>query len=287
MKAKDFHFKTLKENPAETEIPSHNLMIRSGMIRKLSSGIYIFMPLGLRVLRKIEDLVRNEMNKIGAIEILTPMVQPADLWQVTDRWSTMGLELLRFKDRNQRDYVFQPTSEEVFVEIVKNEIKSWKQLPKILYQIQTKFRDERRPRFGLLRAREFIMKDAYSFDLNTEDAKKTYDLVFNAYKKIFTELGVRFTTVLADTGAIGGSESHEFHIYAETGEDELVFSTNSDYASNIELAEAVCLISERNAPKEKLTIVNTPNLSSCEDVAKFFKISIKKILKTIFIVSEF
>ncbi len=287
MKAKDFHFKTLKENPAETEIPSHNLMIRSGMIRKLSSGIYIFMPLGLRVLRKIEDLVRNEMNKIGAIEILTPMVQPADLWQVTDRWSTMGLELLRFKDRNQRDYVFQPTSEEVFVEIVKNEIKSWKQLPKILYQIQTKFRDERRPRFGLLRAREFIMKDAYSFDLNTEDAKKTYDLVFNAYKKIFTELGVRFTTVLADTGAIGGSESHEFHIYAETGEDELVFSTNSDYASNIELAEAVCLIPERNAPKEKLTIVNTPNLSSCEDVAKFFKISIKKILKTIFIVSEF
>ncbi len=286
MKAKDFHFKTLKESPVETEIPSHKLMIRSGMIRKLSSGIYIFMPLGLRVLRKIESLVRDEMNKIGAIEILTPMIQPADLWQVTNRWSSMGLELLRLKDRNQRDYVFQPTSEEVFVEIMKNEVKSWKQLPKILYQIQTKFRDERRPRFGLLRAREFVMKDAYSFDINKEEAKKTYDLLFNAYKTIFSKLGVKFATVLADTGAIGGSESHEFHIFSETGEDQLVFSTDSNYASNIELAKAVCLIPERKNPQEKLTLVDTPGSSSCANVAEILKISIKKILKSIFIISE-
>ena len=288
MKAKDFHLETVKESPAEAEIPSHKLLIRAGMIRKMGSGIYVFSPLGMRVLQKIISVVRKNMEGIGALELLTPMVQPADYWKKTNRWESMGQELLRLKDRHGRDFVLQPTSEEIFVEIAKVELKSWKKLPKVLFQIQTKFRDERRPRFGLLRAREFLMKDAYSFDIDEKSAHETYEKVFSAYQTIFTTLGLKFATVLADSGNIGGTKSHEFHVISETGEDELGFCVESDFAANIELIP----IKEKNVVSKRLekmtpqSLKDTPDVRTCEEVAKFFEINIENVLKSILIVGQ-
>ncbi|HEY9280118.1 MAG TPA: proline--tRNA ligase, partial [Eoetvoesiella sp.] len=223
MRASKYHINTLKEAPAEAEVTSHQLMTRAGMIRKVAGGIYTYMPLGLRVLRKIENIVRQEMNKAGAIELLMPVVQPAELWVESGRWEQYGAELLRMKDRHQRDFVLQPTSEEVITDIARNEIHSWRQLPINFYHIQTKFRDERRPRFGLMRGREFTMKDAYSFDRNEEAAQASYDAMYSAYTSIFTRLGLDFRAVAADTGSIGGSRSHEFQVIADTGEDLIVY----------------------------------------------------------------
>ncbi|MAC66622.1 MAG: proline--tRNA ligase [Proteobacteria bacterium] len=288
MKAKDFHLETVKESPAEAEIPSHKLLIRAGMIRKMGSGIYVFSPLGMRVLQKIISVVRKNMEGIGALELLTPMVQPADYWKKTNRWESMGQELLRLKDRHGRDFVLQPTSEEIFVEIAKVELKSWRKLPKVLFQIQTKFRDERRPRFGLLRAREFLMKDAYSFDIDEKSAHETYEKVFSAYQTIFTTLGLKFATVLADSGNIGGTKSHEFHVISETGEDELGFCVESDFAANIELIP----IKEKNVVSKRLekmtpqSLKDTPDVRTCEEVAKFFEINIENVLKSILIVGQ-
>src|SRR5690554_1089707 len=267
MHASKYHLNTLKEAPAEAEVKSHQLMTRAGMIRKAAGGIYTYMPLGLKVLRKIENIVREEMNRAGAIELLMPVVQPAELWEESGRWTEYGPELLRIKDRHQRDFVLQPTSEEVITDIARNEIHSWRQLPVNFYHIQTKFRDERRPRFGLMRGREFTMKDAYSFDRNEEAAQASYDRMYDAYMKIFTRLGLQFRPVAADTGSIGGSRSHEFQVIADTGEDLIVFNPDSDYAANIELADAPCLLAERGAPKEALQKVATPDAPKCEVVA--------------------
>ena len=236
MLASKFHINTLKEAPAEAEVVSHKLMVRAGMIRRLAGGIYTYMPLALRSLRKVENIVREEMNRAGALELLMPFVQPAELWQESGRWDAYGSELLRIKDRHNRDFVLQPTSEEVVTDIARNEIQSWRQLPVNFYHIQTKFRDERRPRFGLMRGREFTMKDAYSFDADEAGAAESYDKMYDAYVSIFTRLGLNFRAVAADTGAIGGSRSHEFQVISDTGEDEIVYSPNTDYAANIELA---------------------------------------------------
>ena len=287
MRANSFHIKTQKEYPADSDIASYGLMIRSGIVKRLSSGIYTYMPTGLRVIKKIENIIRKEMNGIGGIEILTPIIQPAELWKVTNRWESLGNELLRIKDRHNRDFVVQPTSEEVFTDIAKNEIQSWKQLPKIFYQIQTKFRDERRPRFGVMRAREFIMKDAYSFDLDTKNASGTYEKMLQCYKSIFNKIGLDYKIVKADTGTIGGDKSHEFQVIAKTGEDEIAFSNKSDFSENIELAKAVSVYPERSSPKEKMQIVRTTNAYKCEDVANFLRVSPKKIVKSLLItVSE-
>jgi prolyl-tRNA synthetase len=288
MKAKDFHLETVKESPAEAEIPSHKLLIRAGMIRKMGSGIYVFSPLGMRVLQKIISVVRKNMEEIGALELLTPMVQPADYWKKTNRWESMGQELLRLKDRHGRDFVLQPTSEEVFVELAKVELKSWRKLPKILFQIQTKFRDERRPRFGLLRAREFLMKDAYSFDIDEKSAHETYEKVFSAYQTIFTKLGLTFATVLADSGNIGGTKSHEFHVISDTGEDELGFCVESDFAANIELIpiKEKNTVSNRSETMPPQSLQDTPGIRTCEEVAKFFEINIENVLKSILIVGQ-
>jgi prolyl-tRNA synthetase, family II len=248
MRATAYHFQTLKEDPSDAEVASHRLMLRAGLIRRLGAGIYSYMPLGLRVIRKVEAIIREEMNAAGAIELSMPVVQPAELWQETGRWEKMGAELLRFQDRHGRDFVVQPTSEEVMTDIARQELKSWKQLPKNFYQIQTKFRDERRPRFGVMRGREFIMKDAYSFDKDVESAERSYDRMFACYCKIFDRLGLGYRAVAADTGAIGGSRSHEFQVIAETGEDALVYSTGSDFAANLELAEALSLLPSRAEP---------------------------------------
>ena len=238
MRTSQYLVSTLKETPADAEIISHQLMLRAGMIRREASGMYTWLPTGLRVLRKVESIVRDEMNKAGALEVLMPMVQPAELWQESGRWEQMDAELLRFKDRHQRDFVLGPTHEEVITDLVRKEISSYKQLPINLYQIQTKFRDERRPRFGVMRAREFLMKDAYSFHLSQESLEQTYQAMYQAYSNIFTRLGLDFRPVLADTGAIGGAVSHEFHVLAASGEDAIVFSDESDYAANIEKADA-------------------------------------------------
>ncbi|HCN72933.1 MAG TPA: proline--tRNA ligase, partial [Pusillimonas sp.] len=245
MRASQYHINTLKEAPAEAEVTSHQLMTRAGMIRKIAGGIYTYMPMGLRVLKKIEAIVREEMDRAGAIELLMPIVQPAELWQESGRWTEYGPELLRMKDRHQRDFILQPTSEEVITDIARNEIQSWRQLPVNFYHIQTKFRDERRPRFGLMRGREFTMKDAYSFDRSEAHAQASYDKMYDAYTSIFTRLGLTFRAVAADTGSIGGSRSHEFQVIADTGEDLIVYNPESQYAANIELADAPCLIDRR------------------------------------------
>ncbi|MEY3047938.1 MAG: hypothetical protein RL424_1260, partial [Pseudomonadota bacterium] len=258
MRATAYHFQTLKEDPSDAEVASHRLMLRAGLIRRLGAGIYNYMPLGLRVIRKVEAIIREEMNAAGAIELSMPVVQPAELWQETGRWDKMGAELLRFQDRHGRDFVVQPTSEEVITDIARQELKSWKQLPKNFYQIQTKFRDERRPRFGVMRGREFVMKDAYSFDKDVESAERSYDRMFACYCKIFDRLGLGYRAVAADTGAIGGSRSHEFQVIAETGEDALVYSTGSDFAANLELAEAISLLPSRAAPSQAMQRVATP-----------------------------
>ena len=281
MLASNFHLNTSKEAPADAEVISHQLMTRAGMIRKHAGGIYTYMPLALRVLRKIEHIIREEMNNAGAIEILMPVVQPAELWMQTGRWDAYGAELLRIKDRHGRDFVLQPTSEEVVTEIAANEIHSWRQLPVNFYHIQTKFRDERRPRFGLMRGREFTMKDAYSFDRDEASALVSYDKMFQAYKNIFTRLGLVFRAVNADTGSIGGSRSHEFQVIADTGEDLIVYNPDSEYAANIELAEAPCLIAERAAPQQALELRDTPEMNKCELVAEFLKLELTQTVKSV------
>lgn len=281
MHASKYHINTLKEAPADAEVKSHQLMMRAGMIRQAAGGIYTYMPLGLRVLRKIEGIVREEMDRAGAIELLMPIVQPAELWMESGRWDAYGPELLRIKDRHERDFVLQPTSEEVVTDIVRNEIHSWRQLPVNFYHIQTKFRDERRPRFGLMRGREFIMKDAYSFDRDAKSAQSSYDAMFDAYVRIFERLGLNFRAVAADTGAIGGSRSHEFQVIANTGEDLIVYNPETSYAANIELAPAPCLIAQRGEASEALVKTPTPDAPKCELVAQLLKRPLADTVKSV------
>lgn len=281
MRASRFFISTLKEAPADAEIISHQLMLRAGMIRRLGSGIYNYLPIGLRVIRKVEHIVREEMDRAGAIELLMPLVQPAELWQETGRWEKMGPELLRLKDRHGRDYAMQPTSEEVVTDIARSEIKSYRQLPVNFYHIQTKFRDERRPRFGLMRGREFTMKDAYSFDRDVEGLQRSYALMVDAYTRIFQRFGLTFRAVAADNGAIGGSGSQEFHVIADTGEDALVYCPTSDYAANIEAAEALPPASARVAPTQPLTKAATPGKERCEDVAALLSLPLTQTVKSI------
>ena len=281
MRASQFFISTLKEAPADAEIISHKLMVRTGMIRRLGSGIYAYMPMGLRVIHKIENIIREEMNRAGAVELLMPLVQPAELWQETGRWQKYGPELLRIKDRHDRDFIIQPTSEEVITDIARNVIKSYRQLPINFYHIQTKFRDERRPRFGLMRGREFTMKDAYSFDRDIDGLKKSYQIMFDAYVKIFTRFGLKFRPVAADNGAIGGSGSHEFHVIAETGEDALVYSRESEYAANMEAAIALPPSAERAAATLSMQKVATPGQKACEDVTNFLNQPLSQSLKVI------
>jgi prolyl-tRNA synthetase len=281
MKASQFFIRTLKEAPADAEIVSHKLMMRAGMIRKLGAGIYNYMPMGLKVIRKVESIIRQEMDQAGAVELLMPVIQPAELWQETGRWDKMGPELLRIKDRHDRDFLIQPTSEEVVTDIARHEIKSYKQLPVNFYQIQTKFRDERRPRFGIMRGREFSMKDAYSFDRDVEGMKQSYAKMFNAYQRVFTRLGLNFRAVNADNGAIGGTGSQEFHVIADTGEDAIAYCPTSDYAANIETAEAMSLIANRAVASQEMISVATPGQVKCEDVAKFLKLPLEKTVKSI------
>ncbi|WP_333796421.1 proline--tRNA ligase [Rheinheimera sp.] len=283
MRSSQYLLSTLKETPSDAEIISHQLMLRAGMIRREASGMYTWLPTGLRVLRKVEAIVREEMNKAGALEVLMPMVQPAELWQESGRWEQMDAELLRFKDRHQRDFVLGPTHEEVITDLVRKEISSYKQLPINMYQIQTKFRDERRPRFGVMRAREFLMKDAYSFHLSQECLEKTYQTMYQAYSNIFTRLGLDFRPVLADTGAIGGAVSHEFHVLAASGEDAIVFSDESDYAANIEKAEALAPTTARPAASAAKTEVATPNAGTIAEVSALLKVDATQIVKTLLV----
>ena len=281
MKASQFFISTLKEAPAEAEIISHQLMMRAGLIKRIGSGIYTYMPMGLRSVRKVEQIVREEMNKAGAMELLMPAVQPAELWQESGRWEQYGPELLRFKDRHGRDFVVGPTHEEVITDLARRDIKSYKQLPVNWYQIQAKFRDEIRPRFGVMRGREFIMKDAYSFDKDEAGMVKSYDKMYAAYNAIFTRLGLNFRAVAADNGSIGGSGSHEFHVIAETGEDDIVYNPSSDYAANIEAAEAVSMLAERAAATQTMLKTATPNCGKCEEVAQFLNIPLIHNVKSI------
>ncbi|MFZ5526714.1 MAG: proline--tRNA ligase [Pseudomonadota bacterium] len=286
MKASQFFISTLKEAPADAEIVSHKLMMRAGFIKKLGAGLYNYMPMGLRTIRKVEAIIRDELNKAGAIELVMPVVQPAELWQETGRFDKMGDELLRFKDRHERDFVMQPTAEEVVTDIARQELRSYRQLPKNFYQIQTKFRDERRPRFGVMRGREFTMKDAYSFDRDVESAGKTYDAMYAAYTRIFQRLGLQFRAVAADTGAIGGDRSHEFQVIADTGEDAIVYCPTSDYAANIELAEALPLIAQRGAATEALEKVATPGKSTCADVAELLGLPLSRTVKSLVLATD-
>lgn len=286
MRAKQFFISTQKEAPADAEVVSQKLMLRAGMIQKLAAGIYNYMPMGLRSLRKIEAIIREEMNRAGAIELLTPVVQPAELWQETGRWQKYGAELLRFKDRHDRDFVLQPTSEEVLTDLVRQQVKSWRQLPVNFYQIQTKFRDERRPRFGLMRGREFVMKDAYSFDRTAEDAGKSYDKMFEAYCRIFDRLGLMYRAVRADSGSIGGSRSQEFQVIADTGEDVVVYCPDSDFAANIELAPAESVIAERAAPAEAMEKVATPGKEKCEDVTEMLGLPLTRSVKSVVVAAD-
>lgn len=274
---------TLKETPADAEIASHQLMLRAGLIRRLASGLYTWLPLGLRVLRKTEAIVREEMNRAGAQEVLMPSVQPAELWQETGRWEKYGPELLRINDRHQRDFCYGPTHEEVITDLVRQEIRSYKQLPINFYQIQTKFRDEIRPRFGLMRAREFLMKDAYSFHVDQACLQQTYDRMHSAYSRIFETIGLDYRAVQADTGSIGGEASHEFHVLASSGEDAIAFSNQSQYAANVELAEAVKPAGDRPAPSAELTTVDTPLQHTIEDVSQYLKVDASQCVKTLIV----
>lgn len=274
---------TLKESPNDAEIVSHKLMLRAGLIRKLASGLYTWLPLGLRVVRQVERIIREEMNRIGAQEILMPAVQPAELWQETERWEQFGPQLLKIVDRHKRAFCFGPTHEEVVTDLVRRELKSYKQLPLSLYQIQMKFRDEIRPRFGVMRAREFLMKDAYSFHIDKASLQTTYQQFFDAYSKIFTRLGLSFRAVLADTGSIGGSVSHEFHVLADSGEDLLAYSDQSDYAANVEMAQSLLPTENPETALETLTFVTTPGIKSVDGQATHLKIEAKKILKTLLV----
>ncbi len=286
MRASQFHLFTLKEAPSDAEVVSQKLMLRAGMIRKVAAGIYSYMPMGLRAIRKVETIVREEMDRAGAMELIMPMVQPAELWDETGRWDKMGDELLRFKDRHERDFALQPTSEEVVTDIARQELKSYRQLPKNFYQIQTKFRDERRPRFGVMRGREFTMKDAYSFDRSEEAAGRSYDIMFAAYKRIFDRLGLEYRAVAADTGAIGGDRSHEFQVIADTGEDAIVYCPDSDYAANIELAEAVSLLARRAEPARALAKAPTPGKATCEDVAALLGVPLATTVKSLVLATD-
>ena len=281
MRTSQFLLSTLKETPSDAVVISHQLMLRAGMIRKLASGLYTWMPMGLRALRKAEAIVRDEMNKAGALEVLMPMIQPAELWQESGRWEQYGPELLRLKDRHDREFCVGPTHEEVITDLARNELNSYKQLPINFYQIQTKFRDEIRPRFGLMRGREFTMKDAYSFHPDQESLQQTYDRMHQAYCNIFTRLGLNFRPVQADTGSIGGTGSHEFHVLAESGEDDIAFSDSSDYAANIEKAEAIPRETERGAASEELRLIDTPNCKTIAALVEQFQLPIEKTIKTL------
>ncbi|WP_130433076.1 proline--tRNA ligase [Rivibacter subsaxonicus] len=286
MKASQFLVSTLKEAPADAEVASHKLMMRAGMIKRLGAGIYNYMPMGLRVIRKVEAIIREEMVRAGAIELLMPVVQPAELWQESGRFQAYGPELLRVKDRHDRDFIIQPTSEEVVTDIARQELRSYKQLPKNFFHIQTKFRDERRPRFGIMRGREFTMKDAYSFDRDKAAALKSYDTMYAAYCRIFDRFGLQYRAVAADTGAIGGDASHEFQVIADTGEDALVYCPSSDYAANIELAEALPLIARRGAPAQAMAKTPTPGKSTCADVATLLGLPLARTVKSLVLATD-
>ncbi len=286
MKASQFFVSTLKEAPADAEVASHKLMMRAGLIKKLGAGIYTYMPMGLRVIRKVEAIVREEMNRAGAVELLMPVVQPAELWQETGRFEKMGPELLRVKDRHDRDYIIQPTSEEVVTDVARQEIKSYKQLPRNFYHIQTKFRDERRPRFGVMRSREFIMKDAYSFDRDQAAAKASYQVMAGAYRKIFDRFGLRYRAVAADSGAIGGDLSEEFQVIASTGEDAIVYCPESNYAANMEKAEALAPAGPRPAPTKSMVKTATPGKSTCEDVAALLGVPLNTTVKSLVLATD-
>ena len=283
MRTSQFPLQTLKEVPADAQIPSHQLMMRAGLIRKLAAGLYTWMPLGLRVLRKVEAIVRDEMNKAGALEVLMPAVQPAELWEESGRWQKYGAELLRLQDRHGRDFCFGPTHEEIITDLARNELSSYKQLPINFYQIQTKFRDERRPRFGVMRAREFLMKDAYSFHANAESLQETYDAMHAAYCAVFERCGLNYRPVAADTGSIGGNASHEFHVLADAGEDAIAFSTESDYAANVELAEALSPKAQADAASEEMRTVDTPNAKTIDEIVEQFKQPIERTVKTLIV----
>ncbi|OAL78638.1 proline--tRNA ligase [Acinetobacter sp. SFB] len=282
MRASRFLFATLRETPNDAEVISHQLMLRAGMIRKLASGLYTWLPMGVRVLNKVEAIIHEEMNRAGSLEVLMPVTQPSSLWEESGRFVQYGPELLRFKDRHNNDFVLGPTHEEVITDLARNELKSYKQLPANFYQVQTKFRDEIRPRFGVMRSREFIMKDAYSFHIDQDSLQQTYDTMYDAYCRIFTRLGLNFRPVQADTGSIGGSGSHEFHVLASSGEDDIAFSTESDYAANVEMAEAV-LVGERAAPTQELTLVDTPNQKTIADVSAFLNTDTKASVKALLV----
>ena len=286
MRASQYLIATQKESPADAEVISHQLMLRAGMIRKVASGLYSWLPLGLRVFRKVENIVREEMDKAGAMELLMPVVQPADLWEESGRWGQFGPELLRIRDRHDREFCLGPTHEEVITHLVRNEISSYKQLPANFYQIQTKFRDERRPRFGVMRTREFCMKDAYSFHSSSESLQQTYDVMYQTYSNIFERTGLVFRAVLADTGSIGGSHSHEFHVLADSGEDAIVFSTESDFAANIEKAEAVPSDAPNIKARQQKQEVETPNTHSIEEVCQFLSVEPSQVVKTLIVSIE-
>ncbi|MCW8964849.1 MAG: proline--tRNA ligase, partial [Gammaproteobacteria bacterium] len=283
MRTSQFPITTLKEAPADAEVISHQLMLRAGMIRRVAAGIYTWMPLGLRVLRKVEHIVRDEMNKAGGVEVLMPAVQPAELWQESERWEQYGPELLRITDRHQREFCFGPTHEEIITDLARKEIRSYKQLPINYYQIQMKFRDEIRPRFGVMRAREFLMKDAYSFHLTQESLDETYQTMFDTYNRIFSRTGLDFRPVAADSGSIGGNLSHEFHVLADSGEDAIAFSDGSDYAANIETAEAITALAGRSGPTMDMQQVETPGQHSIEEVSSFLKLPAEQCIKTLLV----
>jgi prolyl-tRNA synthetase len=286
MRTSRFHLGTIKEAPADAELVSHRLMLRAGYIRRLAAGIYTWLPLGVRVLRKVEAIVREEMDRAGAIELVMPAVQPAELWQESGRWQAYGPELLRFKDRHERDFVIQPTSEEVITDLARAELKSYRQLPVHFYQIQTKFRDERRPRFGVMRGREFVMKDGYSFHADYADLEREYRSMYDTYTRIFTRLGLKFRAVAADTGAIGGTGSHEFQVLADSGEDAIAYCPDSDYAANVELAEALAPRAPRPAPAETMRRVPTPGKTRCEDVAALLGLPLERTVKAIAVMHD-
>lgn len=283
MRVSKFHLSTLKETPADAEIISHQLMLRAGLIRRLASGMYTWLPLGIRVLRKVENIVRDEMDKTGALELLMPGVQPAELWQESGRWEEYGPELLRMKDRHQREFCLGPTHEEIITDLARRELSSYKQLPLTWYQVQTKFRDEIRPRFGVMRSREFIMKDAYSFHIDQASLQETYDVMHQAYTNIFTRFGLDFRPVMADSGSIGGTGSHEFHVLADSGEDAIAFSSGSDYAANIEKAESQIPQGDRAGANEDKTVVATPGKHSIDEVSEFLGINASRCLKTLLV----
>ncbi|ESS57785.1 proline--tRNA ligase [Enterobacter cloacae S611] len=286
MRTSQYLLSTLKETPADAEVISHQLMLRAGMIRKLASGLYTWLPTGLRVLKKVENIVREEMNNAGAIEVSMPVVQPADLWQESGRWEQYGPELLRFVDRGERPFVLGPTHEEVITDLIRNELNSYKQLPLNFFQIQTKFRDEVRPRFGVMRSREFLMKDAYSFHTSQESLQQTYDAMYAAYSKIFSRMDLDFRAVQADTGSIGGSASHEFQVLAQSGEDDVIFSDSSDFAANIEFAEALAPKAPRAAATQEMTLVDTPNAKTIAELVEQFNLPIEKTVKTLLVKAE-